>query len=296
VNLDLGDIEAFVTVAEERSFTRAASRLHTSQQQLSARIKRFERNLGVNLFIRTTRTLEPTDAAARLLAGAHDLMDRSSRWLGQASQLGSGNSGTVTVGYTQTCGYHVLPSLAAAVRSDCPGIVLVTRELYATDIEDQVASNTIDLGLLRCPVGRPGIIHELLTHEPLKLAVAATNRLARRRRISLKEATNSQLAMWPRDLIPGYFDNCLEAWATAGGLPNQVSTTSTGTALWANIAADHSVGLVVSSFAQVCPPGIRLLALQESTDVGVSITWSTANRSPATDRVLSAARTLIGVL
>jgi DNA-binding transcriptional LysR family regulator len=281
VNLEVADIEAFVAVAEERSFTLAAARLYTTQQQLSAQIKRFERNLGVSLFVRTTRKLEPTSAANLLLAGAHDLLTQSSQWLAQASRLGTGNSGKVTIGYTQTCGYETLPAIAAAVRTESPDIVLVTRELYAADIESQVANHTIDLGLLRCPTGRPGTIQESLTHEPLMLAVATTHHLARRRRIALKEAATSKLSMWPRELIPGYFDACIALWTAAGGQSIHVSTTSTGTALWAKI---------VATFEKVCPPGIRLIALKDTSDVGVSLTWSSANRSPATDRVLEVAR------
>jgi DNA-binding transcriptional LysR family regulator len=290
VSLDLGDIEAFLAVAEERNFTRAAARLHTTQQQLSAQIKRFERQLGVDLFLRTTRKLELTGAGTTLLTGASDVLDHASQWLSRARRLSSGNSGTVIIGYTQTCGYETLPALAAAVQSEFPDIVLVTRELYAADIEDQVGDHTLDLGLLRCPVGRPGTIHELLTHEPLMLAVAATHPLGRRRTVSLKEATSNELAMWPRDLIPGYFDTCAAAWIAAGGQPTHISTASTGSALWAKIAAGHSVGLVVSSFELACPPGIRLLNVREHSDVGVSVTWPTANRSPAVERILALAR------
>jgi DNA-binding transcriptional LysR family regulator len=290
VNLEVADIEAFIAVAEERSFTRAAARLHTTQQQLSAQIKRFEHSLGVSLFFRTTRKLEPTEAANVLLSGAHELLTQSSQWLSHASRLGAGNSGKVTIGYTQTCGYQTLPAIAAAVRTESPNIVLVTRELYATDIENQVANHTIDLGLLRCPVGRPGTIHEPLTHEALMLAVATNHRLARRRQIALNEAITSELSMWPRELIPGYFDACIALWTAAGGQSNQVSTSMTGTALWAKIADNHSVGLVVPAFEKVRPPGIRLITLKDTSDVGVSLTWSSANRSPATDRVLKIAR------
>jgi DNA-binding transcriptional LysR family regulator len=290
VNLEVADIEAFVAVAEERSFTRAAARLYTTQQQLSAQIKRFERNLGISLFVRTTRKLEPTAAANLLLSGAHDLLTQSSQWLAHASRLGNGNSGTVTIGYTQTCGYETLPELVAAVQRESPGIVLVTRELYAADIENQVANGTLDLGLLRCPIGRAGTIHEPLSKEPLMLAVATTHELARRRSISLKEATTDELSMWPRELIPGFFDTCIAEWTAAGGQSNQVSTSMTGTALWAKIAANQTVGLVVRSFEKVRPPGIRLLALKDTSDVGVSLTWFSTNRSPATDRVLEVAR------
>ena len=63
----LGDLLAFLTVAEERSFTRAAAKLATSQSALSHTIKRLEGKLGVRLLTRTTRSVAPTDAGDRLI-------------------------------------------------------------------------------------------------------------------------------------------------------------------------------------------------------------------------------------
>lgn len=289
-HLSTGDLEAFVAVAEERNFTRAAARLHTTQQQLSAQIKRFERHLGVPLFERTTRHVEPTAAATAMLDDARDLIARANRWVQDTHRLGTGNIGTVTIGYTQTCGYELLPELAVAVRSDAPGIELVAREMYASGIEDHLVRRTIDIGLLRCPEGRPGTVHEQLTCEPLLLAIAAASPLARRRRIALSDVKDRTLAMWPRDLIPGYYDACIRVWEAAGGNLDDIDVTSTGAALWSNIESDRSIGLVVSSFERVRPPGIRLVELSDDTDVGASISWPADSRTLSTDRVIELAR------
>ena len=190
-DLHLRDVEAFTVLMAERNFTRAAERLHTSQQQLSAQIKRFESRLGVELFRRTTRSVEPTDEALTLLDGAHDVMERAKVWLDHARRLGGGDIGTVTIGYTQTCGYEVLPNLIATIRREFPGIDVVTRELYATEIEDDVAGRVLDLGLVRRPIGRPGTLHEQISNEPLALAVSARSPIARRRRVALERGRRS---------------------------------------------------------------------------------------------------------
>lgn len=64
---EMGDLTAFLTVAEERSFTRAAARLGTSQSALSHTVRRLETRLGVRLLTRTTRSVAATDAGERLL-------------------------------------------------------------------------------------------------------------------------------------------------------------------------------------------------------------------------------------
>ena len=63
---ELGDLMAFLAVAEERSFTRAAAKLGTSQSALSHTVRRLETNLGVRLLTRTTRSVAPTEAGERL--------------------------------------------------------------------------------------------------------------------------------------------------------------------------------------------------------------------------------------
>lgn len=64
---DLADLSAFMAVAEERSFTRAAAKLGTSQSALSHTIRRLEARLGVRLLTRTTRNVAPTEAGEKLI-------------------------------------------------------------------------------------------------------------------------------------------------------------------------------------------------------------------------------------
>jgi hypothetical protein len=77
---ELVDLNAFVAVAAERSFTRAAAKLATSQSALSHTIRRLEANLGVRLLTRTTRQVAPTQAGERLLRTFDSGFGQYSRW------------------------------------------------------------------------------------------------------------------------------------------------------------------------------------------------------------------------
>src|ERR1700744_23154 len=76
---DLGELSAFATVAEERSFTRAASRLGVSQSALSHSMRGLEKRLGVQLLARTTRSVSPTAAGAALLQELAPALERIER-------------------------------------------------------------------------------------------------------------------------------------------------------------------------------------------------------------------------
>lgn len=94
---DLVDLNAFLAVAEERSFTRAAARLGTSQSALSHTIRRLEARLGVRLLTRTTRSVAPTEAGDRLLATLRPALDSIGTELAVLSTLSDQPSGTIRI-------------------------------------------------------------------------------------------------------------------------------------------------------------------------------------------------------
>ena len=84
---ELADLNAFVAVAEERSFTRAAAKLGTSESALSFTVRRLEERLGVRLLSRTTRSVAPTEAGERLLGTLGPALDKIGAELTALSEL-----------------------------------------------------------------------------------------------------------------------------------------------------------------------------------------------------------------
>src|ERR1700759_2856140 len=94
---DLLDLNAFATVADEQSFTRAAAKLGTSQSALSHTVRRLETRLGVRLLTRTTRSVAPTQAGERLLATLRPAIDSIGDQLASLSELRDRPSGTIRI-------------------------------------------------------------------------------------------------------------------------------------------------------------------------------------------------------
>jgi DNA-binding transcriptional LysR family regulator len=99
---ELADLSAFVVVAEERSFTRAAAKLGTSQSALSFTVRRLEERLGVRLLSRTTRSVSPTEAGERLLRTLGPALDTIGGELAALSELREKPAGTIRI----TAGEH----------------------------------------------------------------------------------------------------------------------------------------------------------------------------------------------
>jgi DNA-binding transcriptional LysR family regulator len=104
---ELLDLNAFLTVAEESSFTRAAAKLGTSQSALSHTIRRLETRLGVRLLTRTTRSVAPTEAGERLLGTLRPALDSIGVELISLSELREKPAGTIRI----TTGKHAATTL-----------------------------------------------------------------------------------------------------------------------------------------------------------------------------------------
>ncbi|ALA20325.1 MULTISPECIES: LysR family transcriptional regulator [unclassified Chelatococcus] len=94
---DLVDLNVFLAVAEEHSFTRAAARLGTSQSSLSHTIRRLEARLGVRLLTRTTRNVAPTEAGERLLGTLRPALDSIATQLTLLGELREKPAGTIRI-------------------------------------------------------------------------------------------------------------------------------------------------------------------------------------------------------
>jgi DNA-binding transcriptional LysR family regulator len=94
---ELGDLLAFVAVAEDRSFTRAASKLGVSQSALSFTIRRLEARLGLRLLNRTTRSVAPTEGGERLLRTLRPAFDQIDTELSALGELRDKPAGTVRI-------------------------------------------------------------------------------------------------------------------------------------------------------------------------------------------------------
>ncbi|GAO38247.1 putative LysR family transcriptional regulator [Sphingomonas changbaiensis NBRC 104936] len=144
---DLSDLNAFLAVAEEQSFTRAAARLGTSQSALSHTVRRLEERLGVRLLMRTTRRVAPTDAGERLLRTLRPALDEIGAELAGLSELRDKPAGTVRLVASENAARGlVFPALARLLPRYPDLKVEVSVDAGLTDIVAQRFDAGVRLG------------------------------------------------------------------------------------------------------------------------------------------------------
>ncbi|MCC7253920.1 LysR family transcriptional regulator [Hyphomicrobium sp.] len=163
---NLRDLNAFVVVAEDGSFTRAAARLGVSQSALSQTIRGLEERLGLRLLNRSTRSVAPTEAGERLLARVQPALLQIDEGLAQLTELRDKPAGTIRITADEFAVHHVLWPAIERFLPDYPDIVVeLTTDYGRTDI----VSDRYDAGVRR---GR------LVSQDMIAVAISADIRMA----------------------------------------------------------------------------------------------------------------------
>ena len=182
------EAEAFLTLAEELHFGRAAERLQVSTARVSQVIKKLERQVGVPLFRRTSRRVELTAVGRQLNDELRPAWEGMAEALRHAVETGRGMSGTLTVAFTSAAGAQLLADAARVFRGQFPGTDVLLREVPAGQMLASLNSGEADLGLTSLPVSGPGIaVGPVLVREALMLAVPFDHPFARRQGVAARD-------------------------------------------------------------------------------------------------------------
>jgi DNA-binding transcriptional LysR family regulator len=187
MNLDLGDLRAFVAVAERGSFHAAASDIHLSQPALSRRIAKLEAALGVRLLERTTRKVELTTVGRDFARKARDLLNGLDQSLLGISEIAERMSGEVTIACVPSAVRYFLPQVLQQYHEKYPRILLRVADDGAGEVLSSVARGDADFGINYIGAHEPNIDFEPVLKEAFVVACRKDHELARRRKVTWAE-------------------------------------------------------------------------------------------------------------
>jgi DNA-binding transcriptional LysR family regulator len=289
--MEIRQLKLFVAVAEELHFGRAAIRLHMAQPPLSQQIKLLEKDLGVQLFVRTTRAVTLTSAGEALLLHAKKVLGAVTDAELAAKAGGSGKYGRVRLGFAGAATRHLLPVLAREVKARHPNIELVLQgNLYANAAQEALAHGEIDLGFVRLPFNVPGLSYRAIEEETLLCLVPADHRLASKSSIAVSELRDESFVTFPRDAGSTLRTITNKVCWDAGFNPKVVQEAPDSYTIHAMVAAGQGVSIALSSTANINQPGVAYLPLVgQLPRLQTAIAWSGENASSALAAVVEVA-------
>lgn len=292
--MELRHLAGFVAVAEELHFGRAAARLHMSQSPLSQQIRLLERDLGVELFARSTRSVQLTAAGQMFLDPAREVLASASVARRAARAGGRGEIGRVALGFAGASSAVTLPLMTRAVAAELPGVeVALHGPRFSAETVGRIAEGALDLGFATVTNPR-GLNTRLVRRDPLLLAVADVHPLARRSSVALDELAGERFVAFPAargsEVRALSVRSCLEA----GFSPAIVQEAPDSFSLLAMVGAGVGVALVVEAARSIRLDHVVFVPLEgEPPVLPVCLVWRQIDGSAVLRAVLDVAERVL---
>ncbi|WP_062521088.1 LysR family transcriptional regulator [Demequina silvatica] len=263
-DVDLRLLRSFVAVAEELHFGRAAERLHIAQPALSQQVRRLERELGVALLTRTSRSVAVTPAGAVLADRARTLLGLVRDDLEEAMRVGRGEQGRLDVGFVSSA----LPlgpiRLVQAFRASYPRVKVELTEGYSAQLLDLLARGALDLAVVRDPDPRDDMHYEVFHSEPFVAAVPADHRFAGRSSVRGPELAGDPFVFFRASAGRVATERNLAPVVEGGQVPHIAQIGSTWATILHLVGAGMGVTVAPESALGGAPDGVVALPLEGS--------------------------------
>lgn len=291
--MDVAQARAFLAVAEELHFRRAAERLHIAQPHLTRTIKLLERELGTKLFERTTRSVSLTSSGRALVEPAREVLHAVRRATEAARSAERGTFGLVRVAFAGVSTHPIVAMLARQVRLQRPGIELeLSSQNLAQSAVRRLVSGTTDLALGRWDVVPHGVATRVVAEDSLVVAVPVTHALASAVAVRAADLRGERMVTLPPEDGSVLADRLKSLTYSQQFAPEVVQVApDTQTAL-ALVSAEVGCHLTLASVARnIADPHVQYLPLgavetRDLPDVHLRAAWRDLERSAAVRGVL----------
>ena len=257
--MELRQIRSFLSIAETLHFGRTAELIHLSQPALSLQIRDLEEEVGVRLFERNRRKTTLTAAGTAFREDAAAALSQLEQATRRARLAANGKVGLLRIGFISTAGSEIVPDIVRQFRELNPEVEFSLRNILTAEQVPMLEAGSLDIGFLRLPIGGHSALDVVTVHrEPFVLVVPSSHKLAKRKRVRLREVTGQDFVMYERVWAPGFHDLIVgilrdativpNVTQTAGQIPTLISLVDSrmGITILPASAVKHSVASVVA--------------------------------------------------
>jgi LysR family transcriptional regulator, transcription activator of glutamate synthase operon len=279
--MELRQLRYYEAVTRHRHFTRAAEELHVAQSALSQQVARLERELGIALLQRTTRSVDVTDAGRLVARRARAILAEADALRADVDALRGLTRGRVRIGALLFGGQLDIPVLLASFIERYPDVDVGLREGTVQRMLEMLMAGSLDLTFALEPPALPDGLERLpVSNEELAVAASPDHRLARRTRLALGDLRGERVIMFE----PGAStrERVDAAFAAAGVEPNIALEANDLAFVRALVARGIGLAIMPRSFADLPGPPIAVRPLTPRLRMPVALWWRAGRHlSPA---------------
>ncbi|MEU4700147.1 LysR family transcriptional regulator [Nonomuraea dietziae] len=281
-DVELRDIEIFLTLAEELHFGRTAERLRITHARVSQAIKQQERKIGADLFYRTSRTVRLTPIGEQLRDDLRPVYRELHESMRRASLAAQGKTGVLRIGMIPSFAHDLRP-FWDAFRARHPQWGLQIRHNLFVEPFKPLRSGAIDVLVAWFPVEEPDLTAgPVIWTEPRALMVAAEHELVERESVCL-DVLGDYGVCGPSVALPDYWENTAVPFSTPrrGAVPRNTLITT-----WEDMATVIADGQAIqpvhwSAIRYNARPDIAYLRIRDAPPISWGLVWRSDAETPA---------------
>lgn len=247
MSIEIRHLRAFVAVAEDLNFRRAAERLNLAQPALSRTIRDMESLMGVTLFERSTRSVKLTPTGTSFLAEAREMLEHLTAAIRNAQRFESGELGTLNVGFNDFAINDALPPIIMRFRSRYPDISVNLRSMSSPEMADAIRKRRLDIGFLTGAHLVGGLSHQVLRKERLVCLLPKGHRLANQKSIAIASLANEPFVTGASAGWQSFLDVVNAYCMAAGFLPRVAQEASHSDSIVNLVAAGMGVSIYIDA-------------------------------------------------
>jgi DNA-binding transcriptional LysR family regulator len=278
--MELRQLAAFVAVADELHFGRAAERLGVVQPAVSQLVRRLEGELGVVLFERSSHHVALTGAGAKLLPAARRAVGAGEELAAAAPALARGEQGELRIGTTEGIGAN-LNLLLGRFADARPNVDIRLEAVHTPTKLQAVRKGDLDVAFVRAPVDAGGLRIDELWSEPLRAVLPERHPLAAHAAVSLADLAALPLMLAARSTNPGMHDQLLALCRGSGLEPRLGPALGSVQEALATISTGAAWTLLTASNAPRDAPGVAVRTVSDlAAHATVALAWRATGASP----------------
>ena len=263
-------LDAFVAVADELHFGRAAERLHIAQPALSQQVRQLEADLGLTLLERTTRRVALTPDGAAFLPHARQLLVSAQGVWRAAEELRVGARGRLRLGFVDSTAYEFVPSFLHRFRASWPEVEVELHTMSSDEQARALVAGAIDVGVARTVPVRPAVDADVLGHDRLLVAVPADHPLAGQRSAQLRRLRDETFVGFSRESSPSLHAEVRALMSSHDVRYDPAIEATEYTTIVGLVAAGEGVALVPAGVRRLQLPNVDYVDLRDR-DARVSL-------------------------
>lgn len=282
-------------VAEELNFSRAAERLRMAQPPLSQEIRKLEEELGVQLFHRTKRMVELTDAGKIFLEGSQQTLFQLERAIKETQLAAQGKIGNLIIGFVDST--EIVIEVLNKFRERFPKIHLILREMTTEQQLKALYEKQIHIGFIRSKQNNEILSSEVCSEESLRLVLHQDHPFASLPEIPLQLLIDEPFILFPRHLGPNFYDLIISYFRDHGVSLKIVQEAIQMQTIVNLVATGMGVSVVPSSVESYKRSGVIYKKIQETTPkVNLYVGWRQDEKSAVVDHFLTVVREVYSIL